>query len=608
MSRALPISQVLARLVVRAALCMLLVLPASAQAIVAGYRVTDLTVDQSNPSGDPSRTLFPWTASIVVAGQSPVGSDPHFCGGTVIAPNRVLTAAHCIEPTGRRQLSAEGVEVIVGQTSMCAGLPVSLRCPAGDVNGFLTGSRIKVTEISMHPQADVDRYYDDVALLTLAASVDPADVIALVDESGQSAPDSGTPSTAGAWGPGTRLYAFGWGTTCWNCGQSNVMRWAGGGQLSTPNLPRQADSVCADPSRYGTDFRARDMLCAGKVTGTSTVQDSCRGDSGGPLLKLTDDALPLVQAAESASAWRLVGVVSWGPNDCGVPQFPGVYARVGAAELRDYITDPNPPPMPEPAAPPTGPTVSGFYQQNGLITCNAGQWTGATSFTFKMWKDADNDGERDNSAEHWEDSTVEPLVPFEATPTTAAYRVTASDLAAKTRPSIGCQVIARGPGGYAGANTPVMPDTSVRDVPVTVAQTPTVPTPTPTPAPTLDTTPPVISKSSTVCASASCRIALVVIDRGTGTSTAGLQSVTFTLYLHRRTTCAVKSKAGTTIRRRCTKTVKQVVRARKAADQYVIQLARLRRADRPKLRAIAIDHSGNRSILSIALPLRVSTR
>lgn len=609
MSRVLPISQVLARLILGMLTCALLCITASpAQAIVSGYRITDLTVDQDHPSGDPSRSLFPWTASIVVAGQSPVGSDPHFCGGTVIGVNRVLTAAHCIDPGGRSQLSPSGVEVIIDQTSMCAGLPISMACPAGDVTGFLSGERYAVTQISVHPLADVERYYGDVAILTLAGSVDPSLVMSLVDETGQNAVDDGTPATSGAWGPGTRLYAFGWGTTCWNCGQANVMRWAGGGTTLSPQLPRQSDTTCGDPSRYGSDFRAADMLCAGKTTGNSTVPDSCRGDSGGPLLKLTDGSLSMSQAATTASAWRLVGVVSWGPSDCGVPQFPGVYARVGAPALYSYITDPNPPSMPTPAAAPNGPAVSGFYQPNGSITCNAGQWTGATSYSFTMWKDADNDGERDNSALHWEDTTIEPLVQIEAGATSASYKVTASDIAAKTRPSIGCQVIARGPGGYAGATTPVMTDTSVHEVPVSVAQTPATPMPTPAPAPVADTASPIISKSSTVCATASCRVALVVIDRGSVSTTAGIESVTFTLYLKRKTTCAVKSGARRGTRRSCVKTVKKAVRAKRSMDQYVIQLTKLRRADRPKLRTVAVDRAGNRSILSIALPLRTNKR
>lgn len=58
------------------------------------------------------------------------------------------------------------------------------------------------------------------------------------------------------------------------------------------------------------------QLCAGGNEG----EDSCRGDSGGPLM-----ALEL-----GNTNWYAVGVVSYGPSPCGTPGWPGVYTRVGA--------------------------------------------------------------------------------------------------------------------------------------------------------------------------------------------------------------------------------------------------------------------------------------
>lgn len=52
------------------------------------------------------------------------------------------------------------------------------------------------------------------------------------------------------------------------------------------------------------------MICAGFEAGHTSA---CRGDSGGPLVY---------------KKRFLVGIVSWGDNDCTVPKFPGVYARV----------------------------------------------------------------------------------------------------------------------------------------------------------------------------------------------------------------------------------------------------------------------------------------
>ncbi len=96
-------------------------------------------------------------------------------------------------------------------------------------------------------------------------------------------------------------------------------------------------------------------------------------------------------------------------------------------------------------------------------------------------------------------------------------------------------------------------------------------------------------------------MALVILDRGSVTTIAGLRSVTFTLYVHRRTTCRVSN--GT--RRACTKTIRKAVRARHTADgQYVLQLSGLRGAERPRLRAIATDAAGNRSTYTVTLKLR----
>lgn len=61
------------------------------------------------------------------------------------------------------------------------------------------------------------------------------------------------------------------------------------------------------------------QLCAGGVSG----QDSCRGDSGGPLM-VFDKSNP------RAPFWFLSGVVSFGPSPCGLAGWPGVYTRIGA--------------------------------------------------------------------------------------------------------------------------------------------------------------------------------------------------------------------------------------------------------------------------------------
>ncbi len=119
---------------------------------------------------------------------------------------------------------------------------------------------------------------------------------------------------------------------------------------------------------------------------------------------------------------------------------------------------------------------------------------------------------------------------------------------------------------------------------------------------------PVISRSSMVCSASGCRVALVVNDRGSGGPISGIDRVTFTLILNRRTTCRVKRGAHAGERRSCVKQVKKVIRGRRSHDQYVLQLTNLRRADRPQLRTVAVDHAGNRATTTYALSVRTSGR
>jgi secreted trypsin-like serine protease len=59
------------------------------------------------------------------------------------------------------------------------------------------------------------------------------------------------------------------------------------------------------------------QLCAGGKKG----QDSCKGDSGGPLMKEINEG--------HSQFWYIAGVVSFGSRNCGTVDQPGVYTKVG---------------------------------------------------------------------------------------------------------------------------------------------------------------------------------------------------------------------------------------------------------------------------------------
>jgi len=165
-------------------------------------------------------------------------------------------------------------------------------------------------EVVVHEAYDTSDARNDIALLELDRPLDASDDVAPV---AVPAVDASLDRTEA----GDRVVVTGFGAI--------TEGGAASPRLRQGEVEALDDGTCAD--RYaedGEEVVAATQVCAG-LDGGGT--DACFGDSGGPLVAPADD---------EASAWYLVGIVSWG-DGCGRPRRPTVYTEVAAFSswLRD---------------------------------------------------------------------------------------------------------------------------------------------------------------------------------------------------------------------------------------------------------------------------------
>jgi len=240
----------------------------------ASKKALDDVVNISIVNGAPA-TECEWRWQIGIRGSE---TSRPFCGGQLIHPEWVLTAAHCV--------GNPNFNVVAGN--------YEVQAPDGNEQSRWAAQVIR------HPNYNSLRTDNDYALVRLESAFDITDCVGTVC----------LPTDGNDVPPKTQCWTTGWGALF------------EGGVSATVLQEAQVDTLSQEDCRatgYGAKEITDNMLCAQGRGPNGEVMDACQGDSGGPLV-----------CESGPGTYTLYGVTSWG-RGCAGENFPGVFARVHEA-------------------------------------------------------------------------------------------------------------------------------------------------------------------------------------------------------------------------------------------------------------------------------------